>query len=156
MQAPALTLRTRSPAITKLNTELLSGNLPDLIDFTATELPVAQYAAKGFLEDLLPFLYADSAVSEEKLNQNVLDAIKTDGKLYQMPTAFSVIGAAGKHEIVGGYDAWTLDAMHDAMKKLPADATVFNVDYTKDTRRLCLPCKLSIAVCRLGIRHVQL
>ena len=122
-----------SPAITKLNTELLSGNLPDLIDFTATELPVAQYAAKGFLEDLLPFLRADSAVSEEKLNQNVLDAIKTDGKLYQMPTAFSVIGAAGKHEIVGGYDAWTLDAMHDAMKKLPADATVFNVDYTKDT-----------------------
>ena len=47
--------------------------------------------------------------------------------------AFAVIGAAGKHEIVGGYDAWTLDAMHDAMKKLPADATVFNVDYTKDT-----------------------
>lgn len=122
-----------SSALLKLNTELLSGNLPDLIDFTATELPVAQYAAKGFLEDLLPFLRADSAVSEEKLNQNVLDAIKTDGKLYQMPTAFSVIGAAGKHEIVGGYDAWTLDAMHDAMKKLPADATVFNVDYTKDT-----------------------
>ena len=122
--SPGSYTKDSSPAITKLNTELLSGNLPDLIDFTATELPVAQYAAKGFLEDLLPFLYADSAVSEEKLNQNVLDAVKTDGKLYQMPTAFSVIG---------GYDAWTLDAMHDAMKKLPANATVFNVDYTKDT-----------------------
>lgn len=121
-----------SSAITKLNTELLSGNLPDLIDFTATELPVAQYAAKGFLEDLLPFLQADSVLSEDKLNRNVLDAVKTDGRLYQMPTAFSVIGAAGKHDIVGGYDAWTLDAMQDAMKKLPAGATVFNVDYTKD------------------------
>ena len=131
--SPGSYTKDSSPAITKLNTELLSGNLPDLIDFTATELPTAQYAAKGFLEDLLPFLQADSVLSEDKLNRNVLDALKTDGKLYQMPTAFSVIGAAGKHEIVGGYDAWTLDAMKDAMKKLPADATVFNVDYTKDT-----------------------
>ena len=133
ISSPGSYTQDTSPAITKLNTELLSGNLPDLIDFTATELPVAQYAAKGFLEDLLPFLRADSAVSEDKLNQNVLDAVKTNGKLYQMPTAFSVIGAAGKHEIVGGYDAWTLEAMHDAMKKLSPDATVFNVDYTKDT-----------------------
>ena len=131
--SPGSYTKDSSLAITKLNTELLSGNLPDLIDFTATELPVAQYAAKGFLEDLLPFLQADSALSEDKLNRNVLDAVKTDGKLYQMPTAFSVVGAAGKHEIVGGYDAWTLDAMKDAMKKLPADATVFNVDYTKGT-----------------------
>lgn len=131
--SPGSYTRDSSPAITKLNTELLSGNLPDLIDFTATELPVSQYAAKGFLEDLLPFLNADSALSEDMLNRNVLDAVITDGKLYQMPTAFSVIGAAGKHEIVGGYDAWTLDAMKDAMKKLSADATIFNVDYTKDT-----------------------
>ena len=29
----------------------------------------------------------------------LLDAVKTDGKLYQMPTAFSVIGAAGKHAV---------------------------------------------------------
>jgi len=131
--SPGSYTKDASSAITKLNTELLAGNLPDLIDFTATELPTAQYAAKGFLEDLLPYLQADGTLSEDKLNGNVLRALKTDGKLYQMPTAFSVIGAAGKHEIVGGYDAWTLDAMHDAMQKLPADATVFNVDYTKDS-----------------------
>ena len=122
-----------SSAITKLNTELLSGNLPDLIDVSGGELPVAQYAVKGFLEDLMPFLSADSALSSDMLNQNVLDALKMDGKLYQMPTSFSVIGAAGKREIVGGYDAWTLDAMRDAMTKLSPDATIFNVDYTKDT-----------------------
>ena len=122
-----------SSAIQKLNTELLSGNLPDLIDVSGGELPVAQYAVKGFLEDLMPFLSADSALSSDMLNQNMLDALKLDGKLYQMPTSFSVIGAAGKREIVGGYDAWTLDAMRDAMTKLSPDATIFNVDYTKDT-----------------------
>ena len=142
--SPGSYTKDASSAITKLNTELMAGNLPDLIDFTATELPTAQYAAKGFLEDLLPYLQADSVLSEDKLNPNVLGALKTDGKLYQMPTSFSVIGAAGKHEIVGGYDAWTLDAMHDAMQKLPADATVFNVDYTKDSAVFaCLASSLS-------------
>ena len=120
-----------SSAILKLNTELLSGNLPDLIDVSGSDLPVAQYAAKGFLEDLVPFLNADSSLSEDMLVKNVIDAVKMDGKLYRMPTSFSVIGAAGRHDVVGSYDAWTLDAMQDAMKKLSPDATVFNVDYTK-------------------------
>ena len=122
-----------SSAILKLNTELLSGNLPDLIDVSGGDLPVAQYAAKGFLEDLVPFLNADSSLSEDMLVSNVIDAIKTGGKLYQMPTSFSVIGAAGRHDVVGGYDAWTLDAMKDAMTKLSPDATIFNVDYTKSS-----------------------
>ena len=120
-----------SSALVKLNTELLSGNLPDLIDVSGAELPVAQYAVKGFLEDLLPYLNADSAVSPDKLMESVLNAVKTDGRLYQLPTSFQVVSAAGKREIVGGYDSWTLDAVEDALAKLPEGATVFNVDYTK-------------------------
>ncbi len=120
-----------SSAILKLNTELLSGNLPDLIDVSGGELPVAQYAVKGFLEDLLPYLNADRAVSPDKLMESVLNAVKTDGKLYQLPTSFQVVSAAGKREIVGGYETWTTDEVEDALKKLPEGATVFNVDYTK-------------------------
>lgn len=120
-----------SSALLKLNTELLSGNLPDLIDVSGGELPVAQYAVKGFLEDLLPYLNADSAVSPNKLMESVLNAVKTDGKLYQLPTSFQVVSAAGKREIVGGYESWTTDEVEDALKKLPEGATVFNVDYTK-------------------------
>ena len=63
--------------------------------------------------------------------QSVLNAVQTDGKLYQLPTSFQVVSAAGKREIVGGYDSWTLDAVEDALAKLPEGATVFNVDYTK-------------------------
>ena len=120
-----------SSALLKLNTELLSGNLPDLIDVSGGELPVAQYAAKGFLEDLMPYLHADSAVSPDKLMESVLNAVKTDGKLYQLPTSFQIVSAAGKREIVGGYETWTTDEVEDALKKLPEGATVFNVDYTK-------------------------
>ena len=120
-----------SSALLKLNTELLSGNLPDLIDVSGGELPVAQYAAKGFLEDLMPYLNRESAVSPNKLMESVLNAVKTDGKLYQLPTSFQVVSAAGKREIVGGYESWTTDEVEDALKKLPEGATVFNVDYTK-------------------------
>ena len=120
-----------SSALLKLNTELLSGNLPDLIDVSGGELPVAQYAAKGFLEDLMPYLNRDSTVSPDKLMESVLNAVKTDGKLYQLPTSFQVVSAAGKREIVGGYESWTTDEVEDALKKLPEGATVFNVDYTK-------------------------
>ena len=129
--SPGSYTKDSSPAITKLNTELLSGNLPDLIDVSGGELPVAQYAVKGFLEDLLPYLNADSAVSPDKLMESVLNAVKTDGKLYQLPTSFQVVSAAGKREIVGGYESWTTDEVEDALKKLPEGATVFNVDYTK-------------------------
>lgn len=120
-----------SSALLKLNTELLSGNLPDLIDVSGGELPVAQYAAKGFLEDLMPYLNGDSTVSPDKLMESVLNAVKTDGKLYQLPTSFQVVSAAGKREIVGGYESWTTDEVEDALKKLQEGATVFNVDYTK-------------------------
>ena len=92
---------------------------------------MAQYAAKGFLEDLMPYLNRDSAVSPNKLMESVLNAVKTDGKLYQLPTSFQVVSAAGKREIVGGYESWTTDEVEDALKKLPEGATVFNVDYTK-------------------------
>ncbi len=63
--------------------------------------------------------------------ESVLNAVKTDGKLYQLPTSFQVVSAAGKREIVGGYESWTTDEVEDALKKLPEGATVFNVDYTK-------------------------
>lgn len=130
-------------ALLKLNTEILSGNLPDLIDLSG-DLPAAQYAAKGYLEDLMPYLEKDPDVSPEKLMGSVIDAMKTGDALYQLPTSFQIVTAAGKKEIVGGYEAWTLEAMRDAMQKLPADATIFNLDMTKENAfYLCLASGLS-------------
>lgn len=48
--------------MTKLNTEILSGNVPDI--FVTTDLPIAQYAAKGLLRDLYEFIDADKGGRE--------------------------------------------------------------------------------------------
>lgn len=44
-----------SAGLTKLNTELIAGNIPDMMS-ADTGLPLRQYGAKGILEDLWPFI----------------------------------------------------------------------------------------------------
>ena len=118
--------------IQKLNTEMLSGKLPDMIDIDTYNMPVEQYAAKGFLTDLYELIDADSDMSRESFVQPVLKALEsTDGKLYQLPQTFAVDTAIALDKVVGEYDTWNLAAVKDAMTKLQDGATVFDVYRTK-------------------------
>lgn len=115
--------------LTKLNTEILAGNVPDIL--ITDSLPVRQYAAKGLLEDLWTYIDNDPSLSRDSFVSEVLSANEMDGKLYELPAGFSLVTAAGLDKIVGSYDSWTLDDLNDAMTKLQPNATVFNVDVTK-------------------------
>ena len=118
--------------IQKLNTEMLSGKLPDMIDIDTYNMPVEQYAAKGFLTDLYELIDADSDMSRESFVQPVLKALEsTDGKLYQLPQTFAVDTAIALDKVAGDYDTWNLAAVKDAMTKLQDGATVFDVYRTK-------------------------
>ena len=119
-----------SAGLTKLTTELASGAMPDLL--LTTSLPVQQYAAKGLLVDLNPLLEADNGLSRDDLVTELIDAMSTNGKLYQMPTGFQLSSVAGLQKVVGDYQTWTLDDVKDAMTKLQPDATIFSETYTKD------------------------
>lgn len=116
--------------LTKLNTEIISGNVPDIL-VNGTELPIGQYAAKGLLEDLWPYLDADPEYSRDKLMSQPLNAAQTDGKLYRLPIDFGVTTAVGLGKVVGEYTTWTLADVNDALSKLPEGATVFNKYYTQ-------------------------
>ena len=116
--------------LTKLNTEIISGNVPDIIA-NETGLPLAQYASKGLLEDLWPYIDADPEYSRDKLMAQPLNAAQTDGKLYRLPLDFGVTTAVGLGKVVGEYTTWTLADVNDALSKLPEGATVFNKYYTQ-------------------------
>ena len=116
--------------LTKLSTEIIAGNVPDLIA-NSMLMPMRQYAAKGLLEDLWPYIDADPEFSRDALMQQPLNAAQIDGKLYQLPLDFSVTTAVGLGKIVGGYDTWTLADLKDAMTKLPEGAMIFNKYYTQ-------------------------
>ena len=121
--------------LTKLNTEILSGNVPDLL--LTDGLPVRQYAAKGLLEDLYP--YIDDDMGRDAFISEVLDADSEDGRLYELPLGFQIVAAEGLGSVVGGYDSWTLADLEDAMTKLNPDATIFNVEVTRsDILNYCL------------------
>ena len=116
-------------ALTKLNTEILSGSLPDML--VGSSLPIDRYASKGMLVDLWQFIDADESISREDLMTPVLDAMSIDGKLYSIASSFSIQTAVGMGKVVGEYDNWTLTEVRDAMTKLQPDATIFSESATK-------------------------
>ena len=116
--------------MTKLNTEILSGNVPDMI--CTNQLPVAQYAAKGVLEELWQYIDADPDISRDELLTQPLEAMQTGDGLYQITDSFAISTAVGLGKVVNGYDKWTVDAAKDALTKLKPDATFFNVTYAKN------------------------
>ncbi|NCC68773.1 MAG: extracellular solute-binding protein, partial [Clostridia bacterium] len=74
--------------LTKLNTEIIAGNAPDII--AINDFSYDQYAAKGLLEDLYPYLEADSDISADDFVPSILKIQETDGKLYHLGTGFTV------------------------------------------------------------------
>lgn len=126
--------------IQKLNTEMLSGKLPDMIDINTYSMPVEQYAAKGFLTDLYELIDADADLSREDFVQPVLKALESaDGKLYQLPNTFAVSTAIALDKVAGDYDTWNLASVKDAMTKLQDGASVFDVYRTKtDILQTCI------------------
>lgn len=124
--------------MTKLNTEILSGKVPDLF-LLNDQMPVDLYAGKGVIADLYQFIDNDETLSRESFVQPLLRALEKDGKLYEMPTSFYIQTAFGLNKVVGDYETWTLADLKDAMTKLQPDATVFNVYNTKsDMLQQCI------------------
>ena len=116
--------------IKKLNTEILAGKVPDIIN--TESLPLRQYGAKGILEDLWPFIENDQGIGgREGLMDRVFTAAEQDGKLYQIFDAFSIATVTGSPSVVGDRTSWTLQDLQDALAKMPEGCAVFNEYNTK-------------------------
>ncbi len=116
--------------LTKLNTEILAGDVPDLIDLNG--LPYERYAAKGILEDLYPFLDSDSELSRDDFFPNILQALEQDGKLCTTCSTFSLSTVMGATSIVGDTPGWTYDQLMEAYANMPEDCRIFEYYYTRD------------------------
>ena len=106
-----------SAGVTKLNTEIISGNVPDL--FVADELPIEQYGAKGLLCDLYEFIDSDEELSREDFFENILTAMESDGKLYSISPTFGIVSLVGNADVVGEEMGWTLQELMDVSKAHP-------------------------------------
>lgn len=95
-------------AITKLNNDMIAGNLPDIIVLN-TNMPIDSYISKGLLADLYEFMDKDETINRSDYVEGLFKAYETNGKLYELVSSFSVSTMIGKSSLVGDTTGWTVD-----------------------------------------------
>ncbi len=124
------TAEDSSAGLTRLNTEIVAGNVPDMLE--TGSIPLRQYAAKGLLEDLWPFIEGDTDIGGRAgVMEHVLNAAEQDGKLYEIFTNFAIRTVAGPKNIVGDRMSWTLADLQEALAKMPEGCAIFGQTDTK-------------------------
>lgn len=119
-----------SAGVTKLNTEILAGNVPDILDLSG--LNGDQLGARGLLADLYPFLNADSEISGH-IFDNVLKALESDGKLYRTAASYNIYAVTGAASVVGDTPGWTLKDFNAALATMPEGCSPFAESITRST-----------------------
>ncbi len=125
-----------SDPVAKMNAEIAAGNIPDIIDLS--NVSADQYAAKGILEDLLPYFDKDPELNSSDIIDSVLETQKIDGKLYYVAPFFSMSTLVAKKSDVGDGYGWTFEEL----KKL--------LDEKKDARPFYSENKTSMLYSFLG------
>ena len=117
--------------ITKLNTEILAGKVPDII---VSSLPIRQYGAKGILEDLWPYIENDTEIGgREGVMERVFQAAEQDGKLYQVFDTFGISTVIGSRKQLGDRTSWTMAELKEALASMPEGCAIFGEWDTKES-----------------------
>ncbi|NEW09040.1 extracellular solute-binding protein [Paenibacillus sp. SYP-B3998] len=84
--------------IKKTNTELLSGNGPDMV--IMDHLPMGNYVNKKILANLSEMMEKDPTFKKDQYFNNILEGSKLNGSIYGLPLRFFVYGLAGDEEAI--------------------------------------------------------
>ena len=114
-------------AITAMNLDIVSGNMPDLLS-VQDGVPFRSYAEKGLLRDLTPWLEEEGV----ELLPQLLRAGTGDGKLLMVCGSFGILTAAGSRDHLGDVSGWTVAEASSLAASLPDNARVFTNAMTRD------------------------
>ena len=116
--------------ITKLNTEIIAGHIPDIFAIN-TQMPITQYSGKGVLEDLTPYMERD--FGKDAFVEDFYKTLRDDkGRLYEAYSSFYIKTAVGLEKVVGDGSSWTFADMKNAMGKLRDGASVLFNRYSRE------------------------
>jgi ABC-type glycerol-3-phosphate transport system substrate-binding protein len=96
-----------SDAVTDFNTAILAGEIPDVVSIEGG-MPYDSYVKKGMFADLYPLMEKDETIAKEDFVESILSALETDGKLYSLPAAFSVLTLIGRKDTLGDKGTYTV------------------------------------------------
>lgn len=118
-----------SAGITRLNNDIISGQVPDIL-VLSSDMPVNAYIAKGLFADIGKMIEEDEELNIEDYMTNVFDAYSVNGRLYSIIPAFNISTVMGKTADVGETPGWTMADLKDLMASKP-DANVFGKTTTR-------------------------
>ncbi|MCL2627931.1 MAG: extracellular solute-binding protein [Oscillospiraceae bacterium] len=108
-----------STAILRLNTDIIAGKVPDILDVSNPHIPYKQYAKKGLFENLYPYIDSDPVFNRNDFIESVLSAAETNGSLYQLFPSFYVNTFVGHPSVVGTQIGWTMDEFATVLNAHP-------------------------------------
>lgn len=112
----------------RLQTEILAGQSPDIIDLNS--MPLDRLAARGLLEDLYPYIDADPEINREDFFPNLLKAAENSGKLYTTLPGFCISTLIGASRIVGDKPGWNYEEFCNALAGMPDDCQPMSASTT--------------------------
>lgn len=123
-------------AIEKLNTDIITGNMPDLL-VTSTDLPINTYINKGLLEDIYPYFENDPDIDIEDYNTHIFDLYSKDGKLYRLVPSYSLRTVAIKAKYAKGRTSWSVEEAQKTMAEAGTEL-FFPFSDRKDVLNNCM------------------
>ena len=107
--------------IEKMNMDIVSGNVPDIM-VLSDSMPVDSYINKGLFTDLGSYINNDPDLSNVEFLSNIMDAIRTGDKLYQLVPSFYVGTVVMKTKFTDGKDVLSIKDCKELMKNMGISA----------------------------------
>lgn len=111
--------------LTRLNADIVSGKIPDII-LLDDSMPVDSYISKGLFEDLKPYIEQDSDMELSDFMPNMIEAFSINGKLYSLVPCFSIQTLLAKTSEVGQERGWTVQEAVELWDSKPAGTEFLN------------------------------
>lgn len=118
-------------AYNKLNTDIISGNVPDIL-YIDEMTPFESYTSKGLFLDLYELMDQDETFNRADYLENIFEAFEENGKLYSITAYFNPYSVIGKTSLVGDKMGWTLADLRKVMESRPEGTKILS-DVTDTT-----------------------
>jgi ABC-type glycerol-3-phosphate transport system substrate-binding protein len=104
--------------------DIASGKIDIVRDYYLGGATLDRLMARGSFIDLYDLMDTDHEVNSFTLNSHILELHEINGKLYTLPTYFSVKTLIGKTRYVGEKEGWTLDEFISHWEQMPEGSTI--------------------------------
>lgn len=122
----------------KLLADMVAGDIPDIYDFSLSSIDTipssAQFARRGLLEDLYPYIDSDPELSREDFIPGVMSAMEIDGGLYELVPSFSLVTTFASSRALGD----TTRLTYDDLNFMAANSKDFDSVFDKHRGRIWL------------------